>query len=112
VSRVGQQHGVTTLHVTEELDLATTPALRAAVADALTSRPQTLALDLSGCPFAGVDAVNALVDLTTEAQRQGTTLLLVGPRPILRRAIDLVGPRDLLRLAPVPHPRRASRAPR
>jgi hypothetical protein len=74
VSRVGQQHGVTTLHVTEELDLATTPALRAAVAD--------------------------------------TTLLLVGPRPILRRVMDLVGPRDLLRCAPLPHPRRASRAPR
>ena len=105
MSRVEQRQDVLTVHVTAELDLATTPALRAEVAAALTSRPQTLALDLSRCPFAGVDAVHALVDLTAAAQRQGTDLLLVAPRPILRRAIDLVGLRDALHVAPFPRPR-------
>ena len=96
MSQVEERRDVLTVHVTDELDLATTPALRAEVADALTAHPQTLVLDLSDCPFAGVDAVHALVDLTAAAQRQGTDLRLVGPRPILRRAIDLVGLRDEL----------------
>ena len=96
MSRVEERQDVLTVRVTDELDLATTPALRAEVADALASHPQTLVLDLSDCAFAGVDAVHALADLTAVAQRQGTDLRLVGPRPILRRAIDLVGRRDEL----------------
>ena len=105
MSRVEERQGVLTVHVTDELDLATTPALRAEVAAALASLPQTLAVDLSRCPFAGVDAVHVLVDLTAEAHRQGTDLLLVGARPLLRRAIDLVGRRGELHVAPLPRPR-------
>jgi anti-sigma B factor antagonist len=109
VSRVGEQQAVLTLRVTDELDLATTPALRAAVSDALAERPQTLVLDLAACGFAGVDAVHALVDLTAAAREQGTTLLLVGMRPILRRAIAAVGLADALLPAPPP-PRRVPEA--
>lgn len=100
VSRVEERQSVLTVHVTDELDLATTPALRADVAAALASRPRTLTVDLSRCPFVGVDAVHALVELTAAAQRQGTDLLLVGLRPILRRTIDLVGLPDELHVAP------------
>ena len=107
--RVEEQSSVLTVHVTEELDLATTPALRAEVTDALAARPRTLALELSRCAFAGVDAVHALVELTAAAKRQGTELLLVAPRPILRRVIDLVGRAGELHVAPLPWPRRDDR---
>ena len=105
MNRVGEHPTVATVQVSDELDLATTPALRVTVENALAARPQTLALDLGDCPFAGVDALHALVELTEAARRQGTTLVLVGLRPILRRAISLVGLDDALLFAPVPRPR-------
>lgn len=108
MSRVDEQQAVLTLGVADELDLATTPALGTDVAEALASRPQTLVLDLAACPFVGVDAVHALVDLTAAARRQGTALLLVGLRPILRRVIALLGLEDALLLAPIPRPRSVS----
>lgn len=102
MSHVQEQQGMMTLHVTEELDLATAPALRDDVSQALTSRPHTLILDLAGCAFAGVDAVDALVDVTASARRQGTTVLLLGLRPIVRRTISLLGVDDELLVAPSP----------
>lgn len=81
---------VAVLHITEELDLATTPQLRAGVEQALAAQPRTLVVDLSACPFAGVDAIGVLVALTAQAQRQRTTLVLYGVRPIVRRALALL----------------------
>ena len=63
--------GTLTVRICDELDLATVPQLR--------------------CPFAGVDAVQVLVLLTAQARRQGTTLVLLGLQPIVRRVIDLLG---------------------
>ena len=87
---------VTTLQVTDELDLATMPRLVSTVDQALQAQPRTLRLDLSTCPFAGVDALDGLASLTTLARSQGTTLVLVGVRPIVSRAIDLLGLDDTL----------------
>lgn len=101
----GTASPVAHLRITDELDLATTPVLRARVAEALLARPQTLALDLSECPFAGVDALETLVDLTAVARRQGTTLLLVGLRPILQQAIALLGLENVLFYGHAPQPR-------
>ena len=104
----GTASPVAHLRVTDELDLATTPQLRARVAQALLARPQTLAVDLSQCPFAGVDALEALVDLTAIARRQDTTLVLVGLRPILQQAIALLGLDGRLFYGQAPEPRAAS----
>lgn len=105
------QPAVPVLEVDQELDLATVPALRREVEDALRGRPQTLAVDLSRCAFAGVDALEALAALTAEAQRQGTTLVLVGLRPILRRAIGLIGLDGQLHDGRLPVPRTADEVP-
>ena len=101
------QPAVPVLVVDQELDLATVPELRRQVESALLGRPQTLALDLTRCAFAGVDALEALAALTAEAQRQGTTLVLVGLRPIVRRAIGLIGLDGQLRYGRLPVPRAA-----
>ena len=103
---------VAVLHVTHDLDLATTPVLRSAIEEALASRPQTLAVDLSGCPFAGVDAIEMLAVLTAQARRQGTTLVLFGLRPIVHRAVRLLGLEDRLLYGQPPHPRRTTEVPR
>lgn len=96
---------VSHLRVTDELDVATAPQLRREVEAALRTRPQTLAVDLADCPFAGVDALEVLVDLTAEARRQGTTLVLLGLRPIVRQAIVLLGLESDLLYGQPPAPR-------
>ena len=101
------QPAVAVLEVVDELDLATVPGLRRQVQSALGGRPQTLAVDLTRCTFAGVDALEALAALTAEAQRQGTTLVLVGLRPVIRRAIGLIGLDGQLRYGRLPVPRTA-----
>ena len=88
------------VRVVEELALATTPRLRREVEQALAARPSALAVDLSQCPFAGVDAIQALAALTEQAQRQGTALVLIGLREVVRRAITLLGLEERLLLSP------------
>ena len=100
--------GVRTLRITDELDLATLPRLVRTVDRVLHEHPETLQLDLSTCPFAGVDAVDALASLTAHARQQGTELVLVGVRPIVTRVIDLLGLEQHLQYAPLPAPRPAS----
>ena len=90
------------LRVGVELDLATLPALRAQVQRALSSRPRTLVLDLSGCGFIGVDAVQALAALTIDADERGTALLLVGLRPSAWRVSRLLSLDSLLHTVPAP----------
>ena len=87
---------VTVIEVVDELDIATTPRLRVRVEAALATRPQTLTVDLSRCAFVGVDAVQELAALTAQARRQGTSLVLVGLRPVVRMAIDVLGLRGRL----------------
>jgi len=95
------------LRITDELDLATTPGLRRDVERALLNRPQTLAVDLSGCPFAGVDALEVLAELTAVGRQQGTTVVLLGLRPIVRQAITLLGLDGSLLYGRAPRPRAA-----
>ena len=96
-ARADAGRGTVTVDVTDELDIATTPALRRDVEQVLAGRPQTLVVDLSACSFVGVDALGVLVDLTADARRQGTTLALVGLNPVARQAIALLDLDDALR---------------
>ena len=107
----GGTAAVEVVRVTEELDLVTVPGLRGRLDAALQRRPQTLALDLSACPFAGLDAIDLLVQETTAALRQGTTLVLVGLAPATRRAVRVLGLEGSLLFAepgPPRSPRRES----
>ena len=99
--------GTVTVEVTDELDLATVPALRRAVERALRGRPHTVVVDLSGCGFLGVDALGLLVGLSAAARRQGTTLTLAGLSDVTRRVIDVLELDGALRCSP-PEPRRSS----
>ena len=98
-------HSTVTVDVTDELDIATIPALRQTVEERLARRPQTVVVDLSRCGFVGVDALGTLTDLTAKARRQGTTLMLVGLRSTVREVIRVLGLQDRLLHSP-PEPRR------
>ena len=110
MTSTGSTAAVEVLRVTEELDVATVPALRRRLDAALERRPQTLALDLSVCPFAGIDAIDLLVQETESALRQGTTLVLVGLAPVTRRAARVLGVETSLRFAETRRPL-AARSP-
>jgi anti-anti-sigma factor len=96
---------VLTVVVTEELDLATVPSFRASLEAALRARPRILAVDLSSCGFAGVDALDALAELSATAREQGTVLVLLGLHPIVRRAVSVLGLERSLLFAEPPAPR-------
>lgn len=79
------------VRVTDDLDLATLPALRAELDRVLQAHPATIEVDLSSCGFVGVDGVTTLAGAAARARRQGTELLLVGLRPAARRVVRLLG---------------------
>lgn len=85
------------VRVTDELDLATLPALREQLDRVLQARPRSIEVDLTACPFLGLDAVSALAGLSARARRQGTLLRVVGMRPAARRVVRMLGlEQDLL----------------
>lgn len=90
VARADHLSDAPVLVVRDELDLATTPALRRDVERALAHRPPTLTIDLSDCAFVGVDAVSLLACLTEAGRRHGTSVVLVGLRPATRKVIALL----------------------
>ncbi|WP_433505059.1 STAS domain-containing protein [Pseudonocardia halophobica] len=89
--------------VAGELDYATTPALRAAIADALSrlsNRP--LILDLTRVTFLGSAGLATLIEAAAEAEQQlapvGPLRIVVdGTRPVIR-PLQLSGLDQLLRL--------------
>lgn len=74
-----------------ELDLATVPAVRERLVEALGRRPDRLVLDLSGCAFADCTALTLLLQVRCAATLQGTTLVLRRPSPAVRRLLEVTG---------------------
>jgi anti-sigma B factor antagonist len=86
--------------VSGELDMLTTPRLRAAVHTALQEADgATVVVDLTKVTFLGSPGLAALVDAVNEARRQGGPLRIVvdSARPVIR-PIELTGLDDVLAL--------------
>ncbi|MEO5876404.1 MAG: STAS domain-containing protein [Streptosporangiaceae bacterium] len=81
--------GAVTVTVAGEVDLATTPQLRACVQEVLKAGAWQLTLELSGVSFIGAGGLGTLVVVQHLAQRQGSTLLLAGVSPQLRRLVEI-----------------------
>jgi anti-sigma B factor antagonist len=73
------------------LDLATAPEVRIVVEAALDSRPQRLAVDLSGCELADAYGLGMLATAQRRGRAQGTELVLVGVNRRIRRVLALSG---------------------
>jgi anti-anti-sigma factor len=73
------QPGGARLHLTGELDIATAPALEAAVDAALKRGAQRLLLDLSDLSFVDSSGLRLFIILSERARGEGWTLYLTRP---------------------------------
>lgn len=75
-----------------EIDLYTVPRLRGELAAALGGGgPVRLIVDLSGVDFCDSTGVNALLAAHRQAQEAGGDLELAGPRPGVRKILQVTG---------------------
>jgi anti-sigma B factor antagonist len=82
--------------VTGELDLMGADALRQAIAAALQSGRDRLALDLSGLRFIDSAGLAVLIEAASRVE----TVELRSPSDAVRRAVELTGLTDVLRMVP------------
>jgi anti-anti-sigma factor len=85
-----------------ELDLATVDPFRRSVADALREEPPALVVDLARVDFLDSSGIAVLAGALKTQRRRGGAMALVNARPIVRRALDLVGLGELFDLTGIP----------
>ncbi|MGI5243831.1 STAS domain-containing protein [Dactylosporangium sp. CA-139066] len=89
------------LSVAGELDAATVPRLRAALADVVGRRPARVELDLAGVTFCSSAAVTAL--RVAQRAMPGRLVITDARRPV-RRVLELCGLTESFGLTPVAQP--------
>lgn len=80
----------------KEIDLATAPLVRAALAACLRDGVRTADVDLTAVTFCDAGGLNALPTASRLATDAGTTLQLHCPPPTLARIIEITGSGFLL----------------
>ena len=94
--------GATRIAPTGELDIATTPALEQAIADATGEPGAALVLDLRELTFMDSTGLRTLAQTNARAEDEGFTLSIVrGPRQI-ERVLEISGLGALLPLVDAP----------
>ncbi|MGW0481645.1 STAS domain-containing protein [Nonomuraea sp. NPDC003214] len=83
--------GRVTVVVSGELDIATTPLLRARLREAAARGPGEVVLDLSGLTFADAAGLGALVSARLHAESAGTALVLAEVPASLARLLRITG---------------------
>ena len=79
-----------------ELDLATAESLLASVRAALRDEPAAIVVDLAGVTFCDSSGIGALLDAQALAATAGVPLRVSGPRPVIRRSLEITGVLGLL----------------
>jgi anti-sigma B factor antagonist len=74
-----------------ELDASTRDRLRRAIDSALEGHPPILVVDLSGLDFADCAGISLLVWAQKRLTARGSELVITGPKPIVRRLLQLTG---------------------
>jgi anti-anti-sigma factor len=89
-TEVAYQDGVAVLRVGGDIDLATVPALEAAIDEALGERPKALVIDLSGVDFLASAGLQALV-ATHNSVSESARFAVVADSAATSRPIQLTG---------------------
>ena len=93
--------GVVRLAVSGEIDLATADTLTEAVTTVLdTARPAEVVVDLAEVTLCDSTGIDALLRARAAAHAQAVQLVVINPRGIVRRVLDVTG--TLERLTAVP----------
>ncbi|MBG0819702.1 STAS domain-containing protein [Planomonospora sp. ID91781] len=82
-------HTVVALH--GEIDVATAPALRRRLLNALQHSTDLLVLDLSAVSFCDASGLTVLIDVRQRATASGITVRLAAPRPPVARLLHVTG---------------------
>ncbi|MGH3980397.1 MAG: STAS domain-containing protein [Pseudonocardiaceae bacterium] len=92
---VQQRETATVLTVRGEVDMVTTPHLRAGLHERLQARPDLLVLDLTRLSFLGSSGLAVLVETLETSREQGTTLRLVCNSHEVLRPLEATGLTEL-----------------
>ncbi|GAA2276039.1 hypothetical protein GCM10010149_18860 [Nonomuraea roseoviolacea subsp. roseoviolacea] len=82
---------VTTVHLTGEIDIFTSHALRRRLMRALPGGAGLLIVDLSAVSFCDASGLAVLIGIQRRARPRGVTLTLKSPRPLLTRLLRVTG---------------------
>lgn len=96
---VAYEDGIAVLTVRGEVDLATVPALEAAIDDALAAQPAALVVDLSAVEFLASAGLQTLVT-TQERVRASAHFAVVAEGAATSRPIQLTGLDEIFELYP------------
>jgi anti-sigma B factor antagonist len=96
---VGYRDGVAVLSVGGEIDLATAPALEAAIDEVLGEDPPMLVIDLSGVEFLASAGLRILV-ATRQKLGESAPFAVVASGPATSRPIQLTGLEEVFPLYP------------
>ncbi|MFF4617122.1 STAS domain-containing protein [Nonomuraea jabiensis] len=81
----------TTVHLSGEIDIFTSAALRRQLLDTLDHSTSLLVIDLSQVSFCDAGGLAVLVGIQRRARRMGITLALSAPRPFMSRLLRITG---------------------
>ncbi|MGW4797295.1 DUF5994 family protein [Nonomuraea sp. NPDC004297] len=81
----------TTVHLSGEIDIFTSAALRRQLLSTLNYSTSLLIIDLSGVTFCDAGGVGVLVGIQRRARSMGITLALTAPRPFMSRLLRITG---------------------
>lgn len=79
----------TTVHLSGEIDILTSHALRRRLLRTLKHSTDQLVLDLSGLAFCDAAGLGVLVGIQSRARSQGITVTLAAPRPNMSRLLRM-----------------------
>jgi anti-sigma B factor antagonist len=85
---VGRDGPTATVAILGELDIATTPQLRAAIAS-LEPGYAKLVIDLSRCSFFASSGISILLDEHERGQGEGFGVVVINSQPDVQRMFDL-----------------------
>jgi len=98
--RTSDDEELLTMLVAGDLDAVSSAGLQKAVVEVLRRhRPRGIEVDLRGVAFLDSAGIRALVLCHADAEQLGCRLTVAGPRPDVRRVLDLTGLREHFGLA-------------
>ncbi|GAA0208978.1 STAS domain-containing protein [Saccharothrix sp. NPDC042600] len=97
-----ESDGVVVLEVVGEVDMATSPRLRAEVSRLLDTRPTVLVIDLRQVVFFGSTGISMLVEAEHHARRLGVPLGIAATQPTVLRPLAATEVDTLVTVRPDP----------